>query len=68
MAFSSDSNEPRIGRRRFLRTASGAAIGLPVSLAVPRLAAGQTQPQAQTQAQQPLPRMAQRVIPSTGER
>ncbi|HEY4350424.1 MAG TPA: aldo/keto reductase [Paraburkholderia sp.] len=64
MAFSSNSNEPRIGRRRFLRTASGAAIGLPVSLTVPRLAPAQTQPQAQ----QPLPRMARRVIPSTGER
>ncbi|NKJ47291.1 aldo/keto reductase [Burkholderia sp. SG-MS1] len=70
MALSSKNDGRRIDRRRFLRAASGAAIGLPVSLSVPRLASAQLQAQPQTQSEPatPLPRMAQRVIPSTGER
>lgn len=62
------------GRRRFLRTARSTAIGLSASLALPGLAAAQaptsspTPPQSPTDsAIAPLPRMAQRVIPATGE-
>jgi aryl-alcohol dehydrogenase-like predicted oxidoreductase len=75
MALSSKFARPRNGRRSFLRKASSAAIGLPVALALPRLASAlpparsATNTEADTQpAAAALPRMAQRVIPSTGER
>ncbi|WP_168790382.1 aldo/keto reductase [Paraburkholderia aromaticivorans] len=74
MALSSKNAVGVLGRRRFLRTARSTAIGLSASLALPRLVTGQTQtpspsPQSQTgSATTPLPRMAQRVIPATGER
>jgi diketogulonate reductase-like aldo/keto reductase len=74
MAFSSKADGPRAGRRRFLRAAGSAAIGVPVSLALTRVAAAQTQAQGETQTHeqtQPAttapPRIARRVIPSTGE-
>ncbi|SIT47368.1 Aldo/keto reductase [Paraburkholderia ribeironis] len=57
MALSSDSGGRHVDRRRFLRMVGSAALGLPASLV------------AQTQAgTAPSPRIAQRVIPSTGER
>lgn len=79
MAFSLKDDAPSLARRRFLRTARCAAIGLPASLALPAWMAAQAQPpassqpqpqpQLQSQAASPaLPRIGQRVIPSTGER
>ena len=47
-------------RRRFLRTASGVTLGLPLTMSLQQLA------RAQGDAA-PLPRMARRPIPSTGE-
>lgn len=69
MALPSNHTARRHGRRRFLRAAGSAAIGLPVSLALPRLTPAQAQSQTQAEATTTTPpRMAQRVIPSTGER
>jgi len=71
MALSSNDAVRRAGRRSFLRRVTSAAIGLPVSIALPRLTSAQTQaqPQPQPQPQTATPsRIAQRVIPSTGER
>ncbi|WP_144141984.1 aldo/keto reductase [Paraburkholderia sp. BCC1884] len=69
MAFSSNDDTPRDNRRRFLRTTGRAAIGLPLSFVLPRLTAAQVQSHAPAQIEStPLPKMARRAIPSTGER
>jgi aryl-alcohol dehydrogenase-like predicted oxidoreductase len=69
MAFSFNDDTPRLARRRFLRTARSAAIGLPASLALPAWAQAQASASiSPTPAASPLPRMDRRVIPSTGER
>jgi aryl-alcohol dehydrogenase-like predicted oxidoreductase len=47
-------------RRRFLRTASGVTLGLPLSLSLQQLAGAQGDAA-------PLPRITRRPIPSTGE-
>src|SRR6185437_10770240 len=62
MALSSIAGERRASRRRFLRSAGSAAMGVPLSLALTRIAAAQTQAHGQTQTH-----IARRVIPSTGE-
>jgi diketogulonate reductase-like aldo/keto reductase len=63
MALSSIAGERRASRRRFLRTAGSAAMGVPLSLALTRIAAAQTPARGQSQS-----RIARRVIPLTGER
>ncbi|HZZ11367.1 MAG TPA: hypothetical protein VFE79_11815 [Paraburkholderia sp.] len=63
MATSPNDTARHRERRRFLRAASGAVLGLPLSLALSRHA----QSQGQALATAP-PQMARRVIPSTGER
>src|SRR4051812_9377395 len=62
MALSSIAGGPRATRRRFLGGAGSAAMGVPLSLALTRIAAAQTQAPGQTQT-----RIARRVIPSTAE-
>jgi aryl-alcohol dehydrogenase-like predicted oxidoreductase len=62
MPHPSGYSTPPRGRRRFLRTAGGAALGLPLSWSLPPLALAQ----ASSTAAAPQ-RIARRKIPSSGE-